>query len=418
MTQSRRLAPLTLLIVLSLGLAARAAEASGSLLDKLGIPPAAFDYGFPIVLCLIVLGVVGFLGGFLTWVERKVAGHMQARCGPNRVGLPPIFGLNKWKLFNATGLGQFLADGIKLITKEDIIPDQADKVLFRFAPYLTFLGSFPVFAVFAYTVMPTGGPVAATNLNIGLLYIMAVSSVVVIGLLMAGWSSGNKWALFGGIRSAAQIVSYEIPIGMAFLSIVMIVGSLNLYDIVDAQKGGIHHWFIFNVKELGPFGLVAFLIYYIASLAEVNRTPFDIPEAESELVSGYHTEYSGMRWGCFFIAEYSNMVAVSLIATTVFLGGWHEPGLWPILHAMGLTSDIVPTGFLGTAIGVAVFSAKGLFLVFVQVWLRWTLPRYRVDQLMYLCWKVLLPFSFANLLLIAVWNAVVTHGSEVKAAFF
>ncbi len=298
MTQSRRLAPLTLLIVLSLGLAARAAEESGSLLDKLGIPPAAFDYGFPIVLCLIVLGVVGFLGGFLTWVERKVAGHMQARCGPNRVGLPPIFGLNKWKLFNATGLGQFLADGIKLITKEDIIPDQADKLLFRFAPYLTFLGSFPVFAVFAYAVMPSGGPVAATNLNIGLLYIMAVSSVVVIGLLMAGWSSGNKWALFGGIRSAAQIVSYEIPIGMAFLSIVMIVGSLNLYDIVDAQKGGLHHWFIFNFKELGPFGIVAFLIYYIASLAEVNRTPFDIPEAESELVSGYHTEYSGMRWGC------------------------------------------------------------------------------------------------------------------------
>jgi len=425
---NRHRLPTSFAVLLLLALAASAAGqqaglASGtssgtSLPFGIEIPEELFKYGFPIALCLVVLGVVAGLAGFFTWVERKVAGHMQHRCGPNRVGLPPIFGLNKWKLFNSTGLGQFMADGIKLLTKEDIVPTQADPILFRFAPYLTFIGSFPVFAVFAYTVMPGGGPAASTNLNIGLLYIMAVSSLVVIGLLMAGWSSGNKWALFGGLRAAAQIISYEIPIGMAFLSIVMIVGSLNLYDIVEAQRGGLHHWFIFNLKEVGPFGIVAFLIYYVASLAEVNRTPFDIPEAESELVSGYHTEYSGMRWGCFFIAEYANMLAVSFIATTMFLGGWHEPGLWAVFHAMGLTDDVAPSGWIGTAIGVGMFTAKGVFLIFVQIWLRWTLPRYRVDQLMYLCWKVLLPFAFANLLAIAVWNAVVAHWGEISAAFF
>lgn len=411
----------TFAVFLLLALAAGAAEEPPAHVQfPLGIqvPREVFDYVFPIALCMVVLGIVSGLAGFFTWVERKVAGHMQHRCGPNRVGLPPIFNLNKWKLFNSTGLGQFIADGIKLLLKEDIVPTQADGLLFRFAPYVTFVGSFPVFAVFAYTVMPSGGPAASTNLNIGLLYVMAVSSLVVIGLLMAGWSSGNKWALFGGLRSAAQIVSYELPVGMAFLSIVMVVGSLNLYDIVEAQKGGLHHWFIFNVKEVGPFGLVAFLIYYTASLAEVNRTPFDIPEAESELVSGYHTEYSGMRWGCFFIAEYANMLAVSFLATTMFLGGWHEPGLWPVLHAMGVTDDVVPSGPLATLIGVAMFAGKGVFLVFVQVWLRWTLPRYRVDQLMYLCWKVLLPFSFANLLAMAVWNAVIGHWGEISAAFF
>jgi NADH-quinone oxidoreductase subunit H len=218
------------------------------------------------------------------------------------------------------------------------------------------------------------------DLNIGVLYVLAVASLSVVGIIMGGWASNNKYALYGGMRSAAQIISYEIPAALALMTVVVQVGSLSMQDIVNAQQGGIHKWFIFR----NPFTFVAFFIYFVCSLAEVNRTPFDIPEAESELVAGYHTEYSGMRFAFFMLAEYANMFVVAGVATTIFLGGWTQ-----ILPA-ALVPQLIP--------GPILFSLKALFLVFVQMWLRWSLPRLRVDQLMYLCWKVMLPVSMVLIL--------------------
>jgi NADH-quinone oxidoreductase subunit H len=255
-------------------------------------------------------------------------------------------------------------------------------VLFKLAPFVVFLGAFA-----AFVVLPFGASSIVSDLNIGVLYIIAVGSLAVVGIMMAGWSSNSKYSLYGGMRSVAQIVSYEIPAAMAIMTVVILVGSLSMQQIVGAQKGGIQNWFIFR----NPFTFLAFFVYFISSLAEVNRTPFDIPEAESELVAGYHTEYSGMRFAFFYLAEYANMLVVAGVATTIFLGGWTQvlPG--------ALTAQLIP--------GPIMFFLKVLVLIFVQMWLRWSLPRLRVDQLMYLCWKVLLPASFV--LVIGVgWVAV------------
>jgi NADH-quinone oxidoreductase subunit H len=310
------------------------------------------------LLCVFVM--------FLVWWERKISAHMQDRLGPMYVG-----GWHGW--------AQTIADTIKLLLKEDIVPKSTDRVFFKMAPYIVFLGAFA-----AFVVIPFGLTSIVSDLNIGVLYIFAVGSLAVVGILMGGWSSNNKYSLYGGMRSVAQIVSYEIPAAMAVMTVVILTGSLSMQDIVNAQSGGIHHWFIFR----NPFTFAAFFIYFISALAEVNRTPFDIPEAESELVAGYHTEYSGIRFAFFFLAEYANMVVVAAVAATLFLGGW--TGVLP-------GAQFVPPPIM--------FFMKLLALIFVQMWLRWSLPRLRVDQLMYVCWKVLLPASF--ILVIGVgWLAV------------
>jgi len=330
---------------------------------------------------LFVAGVIGYIAVFALlaiWLERKVSAHMQDRLGPMETG-----GWHGWS--------QTLADLMKLLLKEDIIPTAADNFLFRVAPYVVFVGSFA-----AWAVLPFAANLIGTDINIGVFYLVAVSSTVVIGILMAGWASNNKWAMYGAMRSAAQMVSYEIPIALSLLVPILLAGSLSMQDLVKIQAGGFWHW---TVLRNFPFPFIAFVIYFWASLAEVNRTPFDIPEAESELVAGYHVEYSGMRFAMFFLSEYANMFLVSGVVTAVFLGGWHAP-----LAALEIA---VETSVLGHAIvGAAWFSVKAISLVLLQMWLRWTLPRLRVDQLMHICWKVFLPFSFVNVLLVSLWAAL------------
>jgi NADH-quinone oxidoreductase subunit H len=304
-----------------------------------------------------VVGLLTLFPIFALWFERKVAAHTQDRLGPMRVG---------WH-----GVLQSFADGIKLLFKEDIIPTEGDRILFRLAPYLVVAGSFAAFAV-----IPWGDGLVVSNLNIGVLYVVAIGSLNAIGILMAGWASNNKYSLFGGMRSAAQIVSYEIPTVLTLLVVIVQVGSLNLQDIVVAQQGGLFNWFIFRMF---PLNLIAFVVFFICGLAETNRTPFDIPEAESELVAGFHTEYSGMRFAFFFLAEYGAMFLVSALTVVLFLGGWQG----------ALSQPLVP--------GSLSFVSKTLLLVFVQMWLRWTLPRLRVDQLMAMCWKYLIPIAFVLL---------------------
>jgi NADH-quinone oxidoreductase subunit H len=325
-----------------------------------------------------VAGVIGYIAVFALlaiWLERKVSAHMQDRLGPMETG-----GWHGWS--------QTLADLMKLLLKEDIIPTAADNFLFRVAPYVVFVGSFA-----AWAVLPFAANLIGTDINIGVFYLVAVSSTVVIGILMAGWASNNKWAMYGAMRSAAQMVSYEIPIALSLLVPILLAGSLSMQDLVKIQAGGFWHW---TVLRNFPFPFIAFVIYFWASLAEVNRTPFDIPEAESELVAGYHVEYSGMRFAMFFLSEYANMFLVSAVVTAVFLGGWHAP-----LPALEIAVEASAVGH--ALLGAAWFSVKAISLVLVQMWLRWTLPRLRVDQLMHICWKVFLPFSFVNVLLVSLW---------------
>jgi NADH-quinone oxidoreductase subunit H len=320
-----------------------------------------------LVSCLLFFALMSLAVLFLVWLERKISAHIQDRLGPMYVG-----GWHGW--------AQTLADAVKLLLKEDIVPDATDKLLFKMAPFIVFLGAFA-----AYVVIPFGVSSFVTDLNIGILYVVALGSLSVVGIIMAGWASNNKYSLYGGMRAAAQIISYEIPAAVAIMTVIIPVGSLSMVDIVNAQAGGIQNWFLFR----NPFTFLAFFIYFIASLAEVNRTPFDIPEAESELVAGFHTEYSGMRFAFFFLAEYANMLLVTCVATTLFLGGWTS--------ALPGGSQLIP--------GPILFFLKAFCIIFVQMWLRWSVPRLRVDQLMYLSWKVLLPISFALVLGVG-WLAV------------
>ena len=309
--------------------------------------------GFAIVFIAAFLVIMVM---FQTWLERKEAGRIQSRHGPMRVGL--------WH-----GWAQPIADTIKLLLKEDITPKACDLWVFRLAPIVVFIPAF-----MAYVCVPFGNGLIASDLNLGVIYILAITSLVVTAIIMAGWSSGNKFAVMSAFRSAAQIVSYEIPMIIAILSAVLAVGSFKMGDFVAAQQ---NFWLILFF----PVQTIAFLIYFISAVAETNRAPFDLPEAESELVAGYFTEYSGMKFALFFLAEYTNMVTVSAVATTIFLGGWTLFGL----------ENIIPPFFI--------FLGKVLFLLFVIIWFRWTFPRLRIDQLMNFCWKVLLPLSLIILVL-------------------
>lgn len=298
-------------------------------------------------LVVIVFASVTVL--FLVWWERKVSARIQMRVGPMRVG---------WH-----GALQTIADAVKLLQKEDITPAKVDRGIYYWAPVVTFVAALAV-----YVTIPFGKGLVVSDLNIGILYILSVTTFTVIGLLMAGWSSNNKYSLLGGFRSAAQVVSYEVPMALAILGVILFTQSLSMGDIVS-QQSKVYEWFVFRQ----PIG---FLIYLVAATAECNRTPFDLPEADSELVAGFVTEYSGMKFAMFFLAEFLNMFSVSAIATTLFFGGWNGPFL--------------PSWMW--------FMIKSLIGVFVLMWFRWTYPRLRVDQLMGFAWKFLLPLAFLNLL--------------------
>ncbi|NOZ03350.1 MAG: NADH-quinone oxidoreductase subunit NuoH [FCB group bacterium] len=325
---------------------------------------------------LLLFGLMAVNALAAVYAERKLSAFMQDRLGP--MGQGAGFHAGKW------GMLQTVADALKLILKEDIIPRAADRRLFIIAPYIIFIGAF-----IAIAALPFSEYIQVIDINLGIFYLLAVCSLGVVGLITAGWASDNKWSLYGALRSAAQIVSYEIPAALSIIVVVMLTSTLDLQGIIRSQEGVIWgilpNWIIFN----NPFAFLAFFIYFISGVAETNRTPFDIPEAESELVAGFHTEYSGMRWAFFFLSEYANMFIVCGIATVAFLGGWQSP---------------VP-GFMDSgAWGLFWFFGKVLFLIFVMIWFRWTFPRLRVDQLMGVAWKVLLPLALLNIFGVGLWS--------------
>ena len=315
-----------------------------------GAPIVVLDILFQLLAAVAVALFLVLNALFIIWFERKISALMHMRRGPNRVG--PF------------GLRQTLADTIKLLIKEDIIPDTADKSVFRAAPFVVLAAT-----IMLFVVLPFGKGMTAADLNVGLLYFLAVSSLSVIGILAGGWASNNKYSLMGGMRSAAQIVSYEVPAVLSLLSVALLAGSLKMGDIVHAQP-------VFGYAVLQPVGFILFLI---ASNAEINRGPFDLPESDSELVSGFLTEYSAMRFAFFFLAEYTNLFLAGAFGATLFLGGWRGPFLPPFVW----------------------FLIKSYILVFVLIWIRWSFPRLRVDHLMKFSWKVLLPIALLNLLVTA-----------------
>lgn len=376
------------------------------------------------IIATVFAAAVSVIATFTIWWERKVAGHIQGRLGPMHTGV--------WH-----GWAQSPADGLKLLQKEDLIPDGADQMLFRIAPYVAFA---PVFA--AFVALPFGPQLCFEgSFNNGLLYILAVLAIEVMAVILAGWGSNSKWAIYGAMREACQMVSYEVPLGISLICAVLVAGSLNLVELGYLQGAGPQDWFVFH----NPFLMFAFVLYYISSLASCKRAPFDLPEAESELVGGFHTEYSGLRWSFFFFAEYSGMFVVGVISTFTFLGGWNSffgsldpiyaelnydavaagmayangsiaqaDGLVGITDAINAASGATGAGAMSPlqlvllnlySLGWVVI--KTMTLVLTQIWIRWTLPRIRIDQVMYTCIKVLLPMSLIALVGNALWVALV-----------
>ncbi len=347
------------------------------LIDNWGLPEWAAYLTAALVACALIIQVIAVGALVFIWLERKIAGRIQDRLGPTRVG-------------GAYGWLQTLADGIKLIAKEDFTPGGADWVLFKFAPYLGFAAAFC-----ALIAVPFGNGLVGLHLNIAIFFVLAVMGLEVFGVILAGYASGSKWSLFGAIREAAQVVSYEVPLGLCAVIPVLVVGSMDLTTIANFQRGLFTNWLIFH----NPFTFIVFFAYFTCALASVNRAPFDLAEAESELVAGFHTEYSGLRWSYFFMAEYGSMMTVSLLAALLFFGGWHGP--IPIVSLLGL-SDLGAAGetnldlflaWLVSVVGLVNLIIKAVLGVIVMIWVRWTLPRLRIDQVISMCLKYCVPIA-------------------------
>jgi NADH-quinone oxidoreductase subunit H len=331
----------------------------------------------PLLKILIIFGILSLVIAYLTFLERKVIAFMQVRLGPMRVG--------------PYGLLQPIADGLKLMLKEDIVPSRADRWIFTLAPVITLIPAFIVFAVipFGPTINILGKPVTLyiTDLNIGVLYVLAISSIGILGIILGGWASNSKYPLLGALRSAAQMVSYEVALGFSIMGVLMLSGTLSLVQIVEAQKNS-GYWYFF----LQPVG---FLLFFVCGVAENNRAPFDLPEAESELVAGFHTEYSGFRFSLFFLAEYAAMIVISSMAVTLFWGGWLRP--FPnvaLLNFLDLIPPVIAAPFW--------FSLKVLIFLYLYLWFRASWPRYRYDQLMKVGWRYLMPIAIANVIVTAI----------------
>jgi NADH-quinone oxidoreductase subunit H len=324
-----------------------------------------------VVAALIVANVAALIGGLGTYAERKISADLQARMGPNRVG--PF------------GILQFLADGIKMLLKEDIMPKNADKFLFYLAPMMALVGVFATLAV-----LPISSGFSLTDINVGVFYLIAISSLVGVAVFLGGYSANSKWSMLGGMRGASQFISYEIPVTLSVLAIVLLAGGMSFGTIVGQQSGMPWGWYMFH----NPFSFIGFFIFFIAGLAEANRAPFDLPESESELVSGYNTEYTGMRFGLFALAEYIEVFVLCTVAAALFMGGYNVP--------FNIGGDTI----VGQILQVGAFLTKSLALYYVVIWIRWTFPRLRVDQVMTVCWKYLTPISLFNLIGTAVWVVV------------
>ncbi len=335
----------------------------------------------PLVKIVVILGVVIMLAAYLSFFERKILAYMQIRIGPNRVG--------------PRGWLQPIADALKLFVKEDILPSRAEKLVYLLGPVLVTAPALVVFSVIpfgtGFTLFGTEVTPYLTDVNIGILLILGISSVGVYGIILGGWASNNKFSLMGGLRSAAQLVSYEVPMGFSVVTVLLLANSLSLVKIVESQRSsGV--WYVFPA-------FIAFFIYFVCGVAETNRNPFDLPEAESELVAGFHTEYSGMKFAFYFLAEYANMVVISSIATVLFLGGWLPPfpnwlaPLWASAAFAWIPPVLWNAGW---------FLVKVFAFLFVYIWFRGTFPRYRFDQLMALGWKVFIPVSLVNLMAVGL----------------
>ena len=335
------------------------------------LTPTVLTYLKVVILVAVVPAIVGFV---IVLMERRFMGFMQQRLGPNRVG--------------PKGTLQGLADLLKLVTKEDITPARAEKAVHFLAPVLAVIPALTALAVIPFgpalrLTRRVSTPLYVADINIGLLFLLAITSIGVYGIILGGWASNNKYSLLGGLRSAAQLVSYEVPMGLALVAVLLMTRSLSLVEIVQRQER-IHLWFVFP-------GLLAFFIYFVAGVAETNRNPFDLPEAESELVSGFNTEYSGVKFAFFFLGEYTAMIIISCVAVTVFFGGWLPP--FPSVKALAFLHVIPPMGW---------FLIKAGFFLFCYIWFRSTFPRYRFDQLMALGWKWMIPLALANIVIVAV----------------
>jgi NADH-quinone oxidoreductase subunit H len=371
------------------------------LVRLLGQDPIAWPYTrlvqvlLVVVLALILCTFGAVVSGMTVWWEMRVSSRMQSRIGYNRVG--------------AAGFLQWVADAVKLLFKEDLIPAEADRMLFRVAPYFVMTG----FAL-TFVALPFGQSLIAADLNVGIFYLIAVTALVVVGILLAGWSSNSKWALFGGMRSAAQVVSYEIPAGIALMVPVAMAGTLSMQGIIQSQGAWPWQWHAFT----NPAAAVAFVIFFISQLAEGNRTPFDLPEAESELVAGYLSEYSGFRFAIYFLVEFGNLWVMAAVATTLFLGGWQIPGVGAaVFEAARGNGDFPALAWWGLqALSMTVMIVKIVIVLNLIVWVRWTLPRMRIDQMMNLCWKTLVPWAFVTFVFTLLWQILVARAPALRTA--